>query len=192
MRIAPLFNPRMPDKDLLPDELATVQAARQANCLALIDRFGTNVAFAAAAGMSVGHVSQLKNGTRKMGEAVARRIEGALDLPYLSMDTPGLQLDAALQLRIEARQLAQDWMGLPEGYRLEVRKHVDALAAALLTLPQLRTTVSDDRVAQYLRPAPSVHDDPPPLFHSKLGPPAPSQLRLTASSKAKRRLKGKP
>lgn len=72
------------------------QRFRREHLLTLIEQAGTMKALADRTKTDSSHLSQIKNGTREMGEAVARRIERALGLPAESLDRPGrLPLSAA-------------------------------------------------------------------------------------------------
>lgn len=59
---------------------------RRAALVALINEFGTIRALAEKTDSDAAHLSQIKNGTREMGEAVARRIENALGLGHKTLD----------------------------------------------------------------------------------------------------------
>lgn len=118
-----LFNSGMADKDLSDEQLAEVQAIRHKNFKKLLTHYGTNVVAAEKLGLSVGHVSQLKNGTRKMGDGVARRIEGRLMLPNEAMDRK-LDIHGDVRLRIEAVEVAHDWLQLGVHDRGAVRDYL--------------------------------------------------------------------
>lgn len=107
----------MPAKDTPPEEKARIWAARQSNLKALVDFYGSNVDVAEVAGLVPAHVSQVKNGTRNMGGAVARRIEIRLDLPDMAMDRVGLKIDDTVAEKMQARAVAISWLNLPKEFR---------------------------------------------------------------------------
>lgn len=70
-----------------------VKETRKINLIRLIERtYGTRRGaqreFAEAAGLAPGHVSQMVNGTRNIGDSVARRVERAIGLDHGYMDHP--------------------------------------------------------------------------------------------------------
>lgn len=69
--------------------MPTAHENRRNNLVKLIGA-GTQVAFAEKTETSAAHVSQMVNGTRDMGDDVARRIESKLALPRGAMDLPEL------------------------------------------------------------------------------------------------------
>jgi hypothetical protein len=68
--------------------MATMREIRRANLCLLLESWPTQKAFAEASGLAAGHVSQMVNGTREVGENVARRIESSRGLQSGWMDTP--------------------------------------------------------------------------------------------------------
>lgn len=74
--------PSMTDKE--------IYEARRASLVALATKFTSLRALAEASETDPAHLSQIKNRTRTMGEAVARRMEHQLGLPVGCMDGPGL------------------------------------------------------------------------------------------------------
>jgi len=64
-----------------------VQEIRKRKLSNLIREYGTQKAFAEAAGLDVGHVSQMMTGRRSIGERVARKIEKNLGKPEGWMDS---------------------------------------------------------------------------------------------------------
>lgn len=74
-----------------------VSEFRRANLATLIDTRSKGVQkdFAEMTDLAPGHVSQMINATRKMGDDVARRIEDHLGLPPGSMDYPPAYFHAA-------------------------------------------------------------------------------------------------
>jgi hypothetical protein len=68
--------------------MATMREIRRANLCRLLESWPTQKVFAEANGLAAGHVSQMVNGTREVGENVARRIESSRGLPTGWMDTP--------------------------------------------------------------------------------------------------------
>lgn len=65
-----------------------MKTTRRNNLLRLLDEHDHDVDFAEACGLATGHVSQMKNGSRQMGDDVARRIEEKKRLPPGWMDLP--------------------------------------------------------------------------------------------------------
>lgn len=81
------------------------KAIRRANLIALIETEGEIQRLAGRFGMNASYMSQIKNGTRQMGDSFARRIEKALGKPEGWMDipqfrSPDAQMDAAEALQI--------------------------------------------------------------------------------------------
>lgn len=68
--VADSYTPRMP----------TIKETRRANFRALLARYEKQVEFAELCNLSPGHVSQMANGHRNIGDTVARRIERKLNL----------------------------------------------------------------------------------------------------------------
>lgn len=64
-----------PNSALLFNGEMDAHAARRANLLGLIGQFGTIKALADATGTDAATLSQIKNGTREMGAAIARKLE---------------------------------------------------------------------------------------------------------------------
>lgn len=58
------------------------------NNLAVLIGDGTQAEFAEKTGMDAGHVSQIINRSRNMGDKVARKLEARLELPVGWMDAP--------------------------------------------------------------------------------------------------------
>lgn len=72
--------PVPPDSTLLFNAgMKENKAVRRANLLGLIKEFDTIEALANATGTVAAYLSQVKNGTRQMGDRVARRIEAGLN-----------------------------------------------------------------------------------------------------------------
>ena len=63
-----------------------IHAKRRGALVALIKTYGSIRALADKTGTDPAHLSQIKNGVREMGEAVARRIENALHLGHGTLD----------------------------------------------------------------------------------------------------------
>lgn len=76
LRIAPRYRASMEIKEI-----------RRKNLGVLLENT-THIAFAEKAGMAAAHVSQIVNGSRNMGDKIARRIEKKLSLPVGWMDGP--------------------------------------------------------------------------------------------------------
>lgn len=66
----------------------TSKAFRQAHLLKLIEQYGTIEALAPVIGLGPQYISQLKNGTRGIGDKTARKIEVALGWPEGALDRP--------------------------------------------------------------------------------------------------------
>lgn len=66
--------------DCYPLAMPTIREIRRTNLNTLISRYKTKAEFAGVCDLSAGHVSQMANGHRNIGDAVARRIEERLDL----------------------------------------------------------------------------------------------------------------
>lgn len=66
--------------------MPTIKETRRANFRALLARYEKQVEFAELCNLSPGHVSQMANGHRNIGDTVARRIERNLSLPDGWMD----------------------------------------------------------------------------------------------------------
>jgi hypothetical protein len=77
--------------------MRSIDAVRHGHLLSLLERFESDKSFATATDTVAAYVSQMKNGTRNMGEAVARRIEIKLGLPpgRLDIDIPLPSADGA-------------------------------------------------------------------------------------------------
>lgn len=54
----------------------------------------------------------------------------------------------------EAFRLASDWITLPPQYQAAVRKHLDALMDVTRSIPELNNWLTDERVRQFILPAP--------------------------------------
>jgi hypothetical protein len=65
-----------------------VRQARTENLETLLRRYPSLRVFAERTELASSHVSQMKNGVRRMGDEVARRIEAQLGLPHGWMDHP--------------------------------------------------------------------------------------------------------
>lgn len=84
----------------------TKHAARRAALIALIEQVGKIVTLAERTKTDPAHLSQIKNGVREMGEAVARRIERELGLPAESMDQNGsIRLPIVVQQDLEGYEV---------------------------------------------------------------------------------------
>lgn len=108
---------------------------RRDNLQRLLTGYRFQRQFAEATGLAAAHVSQMVNGTRDMGEDVARRIEKALGLPANWMDrVEGSALELAV---IDLEQLPADELGLLADYRRLTERHREMLretAAGYLSL----------------------------------------------------------
>lgn len=110
---------------------------RKANLKALIKKHGSIEALAEKTGSSPGHLSQMNNGTRDMGDKVARRFEAKLDLGHGYMDTLKRQ---APQGSLHSVKLLEDFEELPPA----IQEHISQKTA------ELRELI--DAVPETLRP----------------------------------------
>lgn len=83
------------------------QAIRRANLAGLIREFETIARLARRTGAVASLLSRIKNGTRQMGDDVARRLERALDKPEGWMDLPQFGAGDAMMDQAEALQILQ-------------------------------------------------------------------------------------
>lgn len=119
------------------------KAIRRKNLLDLEREFGTLAALAEATGSADRHLSQMKNGTRGMGDRVARRFEARLGKPRGWMD----EVDhASPQTSLEAVKLLEDYNALPDGLKSHVARKTAELRAYADALP--------DFLRKSLRPPP--------------------------------------
>lgn len=95
---------------------------RKRNLERLIEKLGTQKAFADAASGPLGNVpesliSQILNGTRNMGEKLARKIEGNMELEPNSLDRPEFIAPPELKKKADPRRQALKDMAeiMPEG-----------------------------------------------------------------------------
>lgn len=115
---------------------------RKANLVKLAERFGTLDKLAAETGSSDRHLSQMKNGVRKMGDKVARRFEEKLGLPPGWMDERHGQ-PKARQGSLATDALVKDFEELPQ----LLQEHVARMAHDLRALvegvkPEFRNVIS--------------------------------------------------
>ena len=73
---------------VLSNGLMDSKAIRRANLIGLLREFRTLQAIATQTDTVAAHLSQIKNGVRNMGDAVARKLERALHKPEGWMDMP--------------------------------------------------------------------------------------------------------
>lgn len=105
---------------------------------------GKQKRFAEAHGLDPAHVSQMVNGTREMGDDVARRIESAADFPHGTMDMPPPIATA------EPRPVyTADTFSIPRldfagsmGPGISSPEHVEVVESIRVHLPQLRREVT--------------------------------------------------
>lgn len=112
-----------------------VREIRRDNLQRLLAGYRFQRQFAEATGLAAAHVSQMVNGTRDMGEDVARRVEKALGLPANWMDR--VEGSAPESLVIDLEQLPADELGLLADYRRLTERHREMLretAAGYLSL----------------------------------------------------------
>lgn len=96
------------------------KAIRRANLVGLIKEFETIARLARHTGAVASLLSQIKNGTRQMGDDVARRLERALKKPEGWMDLPQYGPGDAMMDQAEALQILQS---LSESDRAAWLKH---------------------------------------------------------------------
>lgn len=89
--------------------LLTITDIRRANLLKLIDKYGggQKKRFGEIAGMDPGHVSQICNGVRGMGDHVARKLEETLTLGKGWMDVARQEGEAVIKNSAVAQGFAQ-------------------------------------------------------------------------------------
>jgi transcriptional regulator with XRE-family HTH domain len=83
------------------------KAIRRANLLGLINEFETMARLARHTGVVASLLSQIKNGSRQMGDHVARDLEKALNKPEGWMDLPQYGAGDGVMDQAEALQILQ-------------------------------------------------------------------------------------
>lgn len=144
--------------------MSDVYSIRHRHLLTLLSRIPGRAKvklLAHATGTAPGHVSQMRNKTRTVGEAVARRIEARLGLPYECLDRED-ELPAIGQAPIrqaatviaalspKEELLLELWSHLTSGQKKEVlrdlRARVETNDMILKELKRPFDNVSDERI----------------------------------------------
>lgn len=118
-----------------------VKDVRRENLQRLLTGYRSQRQFAEGAGLAAAYVSQMVNGTREMGEDVARRIERALGLSpgWMDADHDSPPDDAQIVVQQLLEQLPADQLKLLMDYRRLSPRHQEILreiAAAYSKLEQ--------------------------------------------------------
>lgn len=80
--------------------LVAIEETRRARLELLIERHGNMERLANAAGVSASYLSQIRNGSRRMGSRFARKIEAALGLGEGWFDGSGEQFGSAVETEL--------------------------------------------------------------------------------------------
>lgn len=107
-------------------------SARRLNLKQLEKQHGSLERLAELTESAPGHLSQIKNGTRNMGNAVARRFERKLDLGAGWMDTRN---HAYPQGHLSTELLVKDFAELPPALQDHVAKVAADLRAIIESIP---------------------------------------------------------
>lgn len=113
-----------------------INEIRKENLDKLLEKFSTIREFADVTGSAAAHISQMKNGVRPMGTAVARRIESAMKLPRGWMDQSHLEDEESKpEVSEEALKLAQV-LTLQPADKLEKLRGALAIADISADMPE--------------------------------------------------------
>ena len=131
--------------------------ARAENLAKLLCRHPSLRVFADQTRLSPAHVSQMKNGVRRMGDEVARRIEARLRLPHGWMDHPHTDQDDQGSAALTPPPLDQLLLRASPLARQTVEGIIQAAAEGRLNEADLELV---DRLASHLAMAPGKRGRP--------------------------------